>query len=281
MNRIQKEWLALYQSAKIYYKYRKAPLEFYNHWEFRKKPDTTFQKWKDNYLKHIILLKNKYLGEDCFVIGNGPSLNKMDLLPLNDYYTFGLNKIYLIFRKIQLNLSFLVSVNPLVIQQSVEEFNRLKIPKFLSYYGSKNINGLDENTIKIFTKAGLESTGNLETPLNEGYTVTNVALQVAFYLGFNQVFLIGVDHSYRQSGNPNEEQIMNSDDINHFDPNYFKGQKWHLADIDGSEMAYLNTKFLFERNNRKIFDSTVEGKLQVFEKLPFSKALLMAKKKSV
>ena len=81
-----------------------------------------------------------------------------------------------------------------------------------------------------------------------------------------------------QSGKPNEEQTMIQDDVNHFDPEYFKGKQWHLADLEGSELAYLNTKFLFERNNRKIFDATLDGKLQVFDKIPFSEALSKAMK---
>jgi hypothetical protein len=161
----------------------------------------------------------------------------------------------------------------------VEEFNKLKVPKFISYLGSMNVYGLDNNTYKIYTKGRLEASGDLTGIINEGYTVTNVALQIAHFMGFKKVFLIGVDHNFQQTGKPNEEQKLEGDDLNHFDPNYFKGQQWHLADLEGSELAYRNTKFLYDRANRKVFDATLNGKLQVFEKIDFEKALQIAKPK--
>jgi hypothetical protein len=244
-----------------------------------KKSVDELSKWEKLFKPKLQEFRNKFAGKDCFIIGNGPSLNKMDLEVLNEYYTFGLNKIYLIFKRVNLELDFLVSVNPLVIQQSVDEFNKLKIPKFLSYMATKDIDGWDEFTHRIFTRGGLESSWEITRPINEGFTVTNVALQVAYYLGFSNVFLIGVDHNFQQTGKPNEEQKLEGDDLNHFDPNYFKGQQWHLADLEGSELAYRNTKFLYDRANRKVFDATFNGKLQVFEKIDFDKALQLAKPK--
>ena len=43
---------------------------------------------------------------------------------------------------------------------------------------------------------------------SEGYTVTYYALQLAFAMGFQNVFLVGVDHSFKQTGKPNEKQRM-------------------------------------------------------------------------
>src|SRR5690606_19847487 len=110
-----------------------------------------------NHRQKLTNYYNKFAGHDCFIIGNGPSLNKMDLTTLNNYYTFGLNKIFLIFQRVSLSLDFLVSVNPLVIQQSIDEFNKLKIPKFLSYVAADGIDTFDEFTHFIYTKGGLES----------------------------------------------------------------------------------------------------------------------------
>jgi hypothetical protein len=98
-------------------------------------------------------------------------------------------------------------------------------------------------------------------------------------MGFKNVFLVGIDHSFKQEGNPNEKQIMKGEDVNHFDPDYFKGNQWQLADLEGSELAYRNTKFYYERTNRKIYDATIGGKLQVFDKIQFEEALTLAQKK--
>ena len=111
--------------------------------------------------------------------------------------------------------------------------------------------------------------------------VANVAMQVAYYMGFNRVFLIGVDHNFAQKGKPNEEQLCNGNDTNHFHPDYFKGQKWHLADLEGNEASYCLARHKFHSKGREIYDATIGGKLSIFPKINFDDALEMANKKTL
>jgi len=224
--------------------------------------------------------KNKHQGEDCFIIGNGPSLNKMDLLRLNDYHTFGMNKIYMIFKRVNLNLSYLAAVNNLVIEQSKAEYESMEMPIFLAHNKSKGVIKKRDNVFRLFTKGGQSwSFDSLEDPIFEGMTVTYVALQMAHYMGFKRVFLVGVDHNFVQSGNPHEKQTMKGADMNHFDPNYFAGNEWHLADLKGSEVSYQMADYAFCKTGGKVFDATIDGKLQVFEKIDLEQAFKIAKKK--
>lgn len=230
--------------------------------------------------KKLSKFKNVHEGEDCFVIGNGPSLNNMDLRLLNNYYTFGLNKIYLIFSRQDLTITYHVCVNPLVIKQSKKDIENLKCPSFISFRPGI-INGYKGNNIYF-----IENSGDIQfckDIINDfiscSYTVTYTALQLAYYMGFKRVFLIGVDHNFKQEGKPNETRFMEGPDINHFDKNYFKGQKWQLADLKNSEICYFIAKKNFEDDQRIILDATVKGKLDIFRKITFEKALKMAKKK--
>ncbi|NEQ10337.1 MAG: hypothetical protein F6K37_31700, partial [Moorea sp. SIO4E2] len=94
--------------------------------------DPVYIQWYFHESKRLLKFKNFHKKEDCFIIGNGPSLNKIDLSLLNNYYTFGLNKIYLIFDQVNLTISYHVAVNHLVVEQSATEFEKLKCPSFLS-----------------------------------------------------------------------------------------------------------------------------------------------------
>lgn len=237
--------------------------------------------WKKVLAPKLESFRNRHEGEDCFIIGNGPSLNKMDLTRLNEYYTFGLNKIFLIFKRQPLRLSYHVAVNSLVIKQSVEAIKKMDCVSFLAMV-PKWQHRLQSDTIyslgdivgsSLFFK-------DLTLGVNKGYTVTYVAMQIAYFMGFKRVFLIGVDHNFAQQGNPNEKQVMGSNDPNHFDPNYFKGQEWHLADLEHSELFYTLAKYMFERDGRQIFDATIDGKLAIFEKVAYEDALRMATKKT-
>ena len=78
-------------------------------------------------------MKDIHRGERCFIIGNGPSLRKMDVSKLQGEYTFGMNRIYLAFDKWGFETSYLVSVNDLVIEQCVDDFLALDMPCFFSW----------------------------------------------------------------------------------------------------------------------------------------------------
>ncbi|OGW40622.1 MAG: hypothetical protein A2Y97_05005 [Nitrospirae bacterium RBG_13_39_12] len=219
-------------------------------------------------------------GEGCFIIGNGPSLKTMDLKPLKDYHTFGLNKIYLIFDRVDLNLSYHVAVNPLVIEQSAREFESLVCPSFLSYRDARYLVRNLEHIYFIAWRGPITFQEDITKEIH-GSTVTYIAMQIAYYMGFSKVFLIGVDHNFKVMGNPNEKQFLVGEDVNHFDPKYFSSKEWHLPDLEASELDYHLARFYFSRSGRQIYDSTVGGKLQIFQKISYEKALEMCGKKLI
>jgi hypothetical protein len=93
---------------------------------------------------------------------------------------------------------------------------------------------------------------------------------VAFHLGFREVVLLGVDHSFTTKGKPHEEVVSTGDDPNHFDPKYFgRGFRWQLPDLETSELAYRIADFVYRESGRNIVDATVGGQLRVFPRLEF------------
>ena len=73
-------------------------------------------------------------------------------------------------------------------------------------------------------------------------------MQLAFHLGFSEVVLIGVDHSFADKGPANKLVTASGADANHFDPNYFGvGVKWQLPDLEVSEAAYRLARDAFRR----------------------------------
>ncbi len=245
--------------------------------------DKELLRWRLKHSQRLSRFRGAHQNEDCFIIGNGPSLNKMDLSILNGYHTFGLNKIYLLFDRVDLRLSYHVAVNSLVIEQSAKDFEQLKCPSFLSYGSAKQIVRELGHIYFLATDSCFSAPysfySDVAQPISEGFTVTYVALQMAFYMGFKNVFLVGVDHAFAATGKPNDEQLLTGEDPNHFDPRYFGGQKWHLPDLEASEMSYRLAKFFYNRDGRQIYDATVDGKLQIFPRLSLEQALSMCKKR--
>jgi hypothetical protein len=209
-------------------------------------------------------------GERCFIIGNGPSLSLMDLSKLKNEITFGTNRIYLLFNKTEFRPTYYVSINELVLSQFREEIANLSMPKFLNW-NLRKIYGEKEDIFYVRIRLGIidRLEGNPLRPISPGGTVTFVAMQLAFFMGFSEVILIGVDHNFAEKGVPNRSEVrMKELDPNHFDPNYFpKGVKWQLPDLTRSEVAYKVARTTFEENGRRIFDATINGKCFVFEKV--------------
>jgi hypothetical protein len=216
--------------------------------------------------KKIKELKNCFKGKPIVVVGNGPSLNYTPLERIK-YPCIGMNKINLIFKRTDWRPWCIIAANGLVVNQNKDFFNKTDINLFLptkaKYLGIRN----RENVIFNYETKREEFIEDTEKGFGAGYTVTYSALQLAYYLGANPVYLIGVDHSFKYEGKANDIKIHEGDDLNHFDPDYFKGQLWGLPDLDSSEKAYLLADKMFKKDGRKIFDATINGKLENFKKI--------------
>ena len=216
-------------------------------------------------------MRDLHKGLRCFIIGNGPSLSRMDLSYLQREMTFGMNRIYLLFPKLGFSTTYLVSINTLVIEQCAEDIRALSMPKFMTWRGRRWLRD-DPQVLFIDTDYTGQATfsPNVAGRVFEGSTVTYVAMQLAYHMGFEEVILIGVDHSFQTVGQPNVTVVSTGDDQDHFAPEYFgKGFRWQLPDLQASERAYRLAKQAFEADGRRILDATVDGKLTVFPKVSY------------
>ncbi len=231
--------------------------------------------------QQLASFKDRHLGQRAIIMGNGPSLNEMDLSFLKNEITFGMNRIYLGFDKWDFTPSYYVSVNTLVIEQSAPEIAKIPAPRFLSIYGLPYVQNPADF---LFLKPvhGPLFSRDPRLGICEGYTVTYVAMQLAYFMGFSEVYLIGVDHNFATQGPANQEVVSQGADANHFDPGYFgAGFRWQLPDLQNSEVAYRLARCVFEAEGRTIFDATAGGKLNIFPKANYQKVFLTPAKKKL
>jgi hypothetical protein len=226
-------------------------------------------------MRRVVALKNKHQGERCFIIGNGPSLRNTDLSLLENEVTFGLNRIYLLFDNEGISTTtYYVSINKLVIEQFAHEIVKLPCPKFISWH-TRDLIDFTADMMFLYSREGPSFYTDITEGIWEGATVTYVAMQIAYYLGFQKVILVGVDHSFATKGEPHAAIVSQGDDPDHFDPQYFgKGFRWQLPDLETSELAYRIAKNQFERAGREVVDATIDGKLQVFRKVDYQRLFM-------
>lgn len=234
-------------------------------------PAATFHPWRRDTVARLARLKDIHRGERCFIIGNGPSLRDTDLSRLRGEYTIGMNRIYLAFPDLGFRTSYYLAVNDLVVEQCAADIQALKLPRFVSWRARKWLQPDEDLYFLHTTYTGPRFSRDLTGRLWEGATVTYSALQTAFYLGFEQVILIGVDHSFATQGKPNTTVVSQGDDPNHFHPNYFgKGFRWQLPDLETSEIAYAMARRAYEQAGRQVLDATVGGHLRVFRRVAYA-----------
>lgn len=163
--------------------------------------------------------------------------------------------------------------NPLVAEQSVDQIVS-QLPetsaKFLtsSQQAKFPCDAIDRNIYFMGSTTKPDFVTDLPSlKMNEGWTVTYWSLQVLYYIGCQEVIIVGMDHSFQQKGNPGKLEVFKGPDMNHFDDTYFAEKQWHLAGIEHNEHYYRIAKKQFESAGRKIVDATVGGKCDVSGRL--------------
>lgn len=237
-------------------------------------------------------LKGTYAGQRCFIMGNGPSLNKTKLELLKNEFVWGFNKIYLLFDKITWRPNFYVTNDQRLTRHISKEIDSLigQLPDsvffFPDHFLSNEVNNKNENIYwyheipwgnKGSSNPTLFSRDPSKSIVNTA-TVTIAGLQLAAYLGFNPIYLVGCDTSYVipttvefENGNPEMLTSTADDDPNHFAPGYSgKGDKWSAPNVSLMIAQYTDARRALEESNIKVYNATVGGHLEVFPRIDFA-----------
>lgn len=238
--------------------------------------------------RKIAAYKNKHRGERCFIIGNGPSLNQLDMTLLQGEKTFGVNAIYLNYKKMGFYPTYYVVEDIFVAEDRQEEINAYQeSDKFFGNYLKYCLTPSPRTTwmnivLNMRYKDFPRFSTNAGRRMYVGGTVSFLCLQLAYYMGFSEVYLIGFDHNYiipdsvKLSGTTLESTEA---DPNHFDPNYFgKGKRWHDPKVERMEESYRKAKFAYEADGRRIYNATAGGHLEVFDRVDYAGLLSTTEK---
>ena len=225
-------------------------------------------------------------GQPCFILGNGPSLNKMDLSPLKDQITIGFNGLYKLFPEWGWHTNYLVFEDIEQTEIRGPEIPAIRGPQKLAaiynayafahcddllYMNCRYIDRVYWRTLRPMFSVDFANIVYL------GSTVTYIGLQLAFHLGCSPVYVIGVDHNYGKLPElfpPGKIEITaeNIDLVRqcHFSENYYKiGDVIGVPNVEAQEDFYRHARKVYEQHGRKVFNAGVDSKLDVFERVPF------------
>ena len=235
-------------------------------------------------LKHMNELKNKYSGLRCFVIGNGPSLRMedLDILHKNGEYSFGANRIYVSFSDTIWRPTFYCIQDGVMIQQYHDEIEKLPIRyKFVSDYAHKRLGDKKFKSTFMFhlnTERYYPYYPNFSadpsTEISEGFTVTYCEIQLAAYMGFTEIYLLGVDFSYSNYIIDETHQIVSTGEKDYFSDKYINANETrNPPQLHNSLQAYKKAEVYSRLNGFRVFNATRGGKLEVFERADFDQII--------
>jgi hypothetical protein len=249
----------------------------------------------------LLSLKGQYVGKRVFVVGNGPSLSKTPLDRLQGEYSIAMNRISLVYSRTKWRPDFFVCTtanikNPdwrhdimRTIDSSITTFAWDQLEEYI---------GERDNVYYLHCTNGEEITDSppldwwsddISERVSKYGTSMLVALQVVFYLGFAEIYVIGADLGFTDTfmqrlfsnrrvrrvlklvglSEKERQDLIHRFDRNHFSPGY--GTPGLSSKMLNRNMtaAHRLTKSIAEQRGVKIFNATLGGKLEVYPRVDF------------
>lgn len=249
-----------------------------------------YKEWKQ--ILSQLKLKNKHKGKRCFVIGNGPSLRIEDLEHLKGEITFASNRIFKLFDKTDWRPTYYFCIDYFAYEMDHKLINMIdsklrfipiertlaagKIYNNITYY-NRVVNCVDIRDGAVVRGKKFLFSEDIEEIVYGGQTVLYDAIQFAVYMGFSEIYLLGVDCNYRLEVSEDGTVTENRDVKNeHFCNDYTEGCENTVAlvaPIYAFKLAFEKSKEVCERKSITIKNATRGGKLEVFERVDFDRLI--------
>lgn len=235
------------------------------------KPQELFEKNIKYCNKQIIQYRKKHKDQRCFIVATGPSLSTQDLdkLNRNGEVCISMNRIYNIFERTEWRPDYYMIEDRIMIEDLRREIADLDLPvKFVPtvpecFWEQNNIKNVVQYQLALLDAGeALPFFSSIaEQCIYEGTTVTYACIQMAVYMGFRDIYLLGVDFNYSNDL---------YDEKNHFQ-GYQSDKRVRLNDVSPKQMeaAYRSARNYAKENGIHIYNATRGGKLEVFERVEF------------
>ncbi len=247
------------------YKKRKRYIRDYN------------EKHHAEYEGRLSQFHNIHKGERCFIVGTGPSLLLSDVEKLKGEYTFGVNSCLTMYDKTEWRATYYGIVDSHAVEIMGDRLKSEEIPIFFytdidAVYDGKNgipfpkddsANMMTDTFLrKLFPKKYPETdfSPDITKVVYTGKSVVYAMLQIAAYMGFSEIYLLGVDCNYAQPK-------MYSDNVTYLDHK----TKWTKEKLqkNGNQMLpqFEIAKSFADRNGFTIYNATRGGALESFPRV--------------
>jgi len=237
--------------------------------------------------------KDLHKGQRCFLVGNGPSLTAGDLttISIHSEISFGCNAISEIFSQTMWRPNYFLAYDPSLFRYKVEMLKETEAEyKFFPTLNEAYVDDV-QRTMKllncgkgrvVYTSVitsnqlhGLpDFSHDASKALYTNSTVMYVMIQLAIYMGFSKIYLVGVDggtmHPKNLEAYLSEKQHFYSEDMEYlYQYNSFLAPQSTETIELRMENGYLRAEKYAREHNISILNATRGGKLEMFERVDF------------
>ncbi len=159
----------------------------------------------------IKTIHKKYLNQKCFILGSAPSINDFDLSKLENEFVFCVNKGYLLKDKGLKNINAYCIADP----EAFRDYGIEALQQNSKYFflNTSVLYDLEDKENLFIYETLMEpkiSEGffqfDLTKPIYDNNTVILHALQIAVYMGFREIYLMGIELNF----NPDKPHFYDS-----------------------------------------------------------------------
>lgn len=243
------------------------------------------EKEPDLYLKKLHCFRNCNRDLRCFIIGNGPSLCLEDLSRLKHEYSLAANKIFQVYDKTEWRPTYYFCEDvkashtylrkraqlEFVLKHCQAGFTSIKSSLFDRYKDDNRFSNLyfyHKATLMAFKMPPFSK--NCANEIAGTNSVSYTMLQFAAYMGFAQIYLLGMDHSFSMHKNVDGTVVKNGNIRNHselLEESDFSQE--YIPEYDRYTLGFKAAKIFADRHNIQIYNATRGGKLEVFKRVNF------------
>lgn len=219
--------------------------------------------------------KKKHEGERCFIIGNGPSLTAEDLDLIKDEISFAANKIYKIYERTSWRPTYYICMDYMSLAEGIAaDLYQIEADTLFINWQQRELVGKKGNVVyinanpryvvNIWNDREVVFSENCDQFIDNARTVTYTAIQLAAYMGFKEIYLLGVDATYPfyKDGKGRKHSTTTAEA-------HFKDGGYNRIDYlvkETNEYGFSKAKDHCRINNIKIENVTRGGRLDAFDR---------------
>lgn len=222
------------------------------------------------YNPQIEKFRKIHEGKRCFIVATGPSLKYQDLekLKKSGEICFSMNAIWKAFPHTDWRPDYYIADDWRCMSRNADILDNMKVGYLFlgdtckEYWEKKHKkNILCHHFVYEYSEDRLPKfSEDFSRQCYMGSTVTYSCLQLAVYMGFKEIYLLGVDFSY--SGESGDAKYAH----------FFKEKKLESIGYEKQvTLAYLAAKQYEDKHDIKIYNATRGGKLEIFERVDFER----------